>query len=632
MSNVRRDTGRAQLPALPPVNAQDPALRNWISAVAERLEVREGTRGNKFERAVTLRELTELTDGILTVTEAGGGGTGAGGNTIRIPLSSGYEASIAIDRFIESIRNTRLYRDLIKRLDDPTRFDHLVEPVRALLLQNIADEAAKRGADIQRLDYVSQTIEASLSMAVTELTAAIADNAAGVRQAAFAFADANRAQAGQITQLEASLGNFYQDGSPGRASLEEQMFVNAERVGDLRAQYTLKVQAGGALAGFGIAAEEVDGKTSSAFIIMADKFAIVNPETYNGGLTNTPDTSHIPFGVDTNGIYMNTNVYVRGNMRVDTGGKTLVDGLRGSVAIAGEANTWSDTTARQRVWVHLGKTQSAPNNNHLVIGDMVTLSNVLSGGKWSETRHWTGSAWEVPGAVFNGSMLVNGSVAASKINTQGLEIKDAAGNVVFQSGISNKLSVSYLDGLGALATRDSAKIGDSVVFPDGSKMQTTDFVNRLSKVTSGNIGNFFGPTAITEAYIGNAAVGTLSIKGQAVTIPYGDNFYGYAPAGSVEMDEPGKVYVTATLQFLATSGSISTPAEVSLSLSGSNGQSGGAVAISLPGGFSASLTTAFVFSVGKGAFSATVNVGPLAAGDTSYVLGSGSIMMLGVKR
>lgn len=553
MSNFRRDTGRAQLPALPPVNAQDPALRNWISAVAERLEVREGTRGNKFERAVTVREIETLTGGLVSIYETGKGQVAPGSTSVSI--GGGLEASIAIDRFIESIKATRLYKDLIKRLDDPSRFDDIVEPVRNILLKSIADEAAKRGADIRRLEVISQETASSLAIAVEEITAAIANNAAGVRQTQYAFADANRAQAGQITQLEASLGNYYQDGSPGRAILEQQMNVYADRIAGLRAQYTLKVQAGGALAGFGISATEVNGVPSSAFIIMADKFAIVAPN-YSGGLTNTPDNNLIPFGVDANGIYMNTNVYIRGNMRVDTGGRTLIEGLRGSVALALDGSAWSDAEARQLVWQYLGKTGSAPNDNHLVIGDMVTRSNATSGGKYSEVRQWNGGAWVVPGAVFNGSMLVNGSVAASKINTQGLEIKDARGNVVFQSGVSNKLSVSYLDGLGALATSDTAKIGENVTFPNGEVMKTTDFVNKLAKITSGNIANFMGPTAITEAYIGVAAVNTLSIKGDAVTVPAsGTSGVGATPFCSLTLDQPGTVYVTATLWMYETSAS-----------------------------------------------------------------------------
>ena len=574
MSNTTRDTGKALLPALPPVNAQDASLRNWMKAVTERLEVREGTRGNPFERAVTVREIKELTEVAQALKEQ----PKQDGNTVAIQIGNGLSASVAIDKFVDSIRQTRLYRDLMKRLDDPTRFDDVVKEVRDLLLTSITDEAKKRGADVRRLDTLIQDANRSLAYAVQEVTAALGENAAGVREVTWAFADASQAQAGKIAQLEASLGNYYADGSPGRANLEEQMFVSASYTEGLRAQYTLKVMAGGALAGFGIAAEEVNGVPSSAFIISADKFAIVSP-SYVGGLTPSPNANHIPFGVDANGIYLNNNVYVRGQMRVDTGGKTLADGLRGSLDVAAMGTAWSDNTARQAIWTALGKSGSATDNNHLVIGDAVTIS----GTNFVETRYWTGSAWGIPGAIINGNLLVNGSVSAGKIDTRGLTIKNDAGQVIFGSGTA--LSTSYISGLGALAsqnvvgtnqvsglgalatqnsvayssvtgakpptnadntasntaaaitnqgtlaTRNAVAIGTHVTFPDGSLMNTTDFVNRLSKINNTNISTFMSSAAIGNAYIGIAAiksanigdleVNTINIAGEAVTVPRG---------------------------------------------------------------------------------------------------------------
>lgn len=50
---------RAKLPALPPVQTNDVQLKRWMEAVAERLEVREGTRGDEDERAVTVKDLKE---------------------------------------------------------------------------------------------------------------------------------------------------------------------------------------------------------------------------------------------------------------------------------------------------------------------------------------------------------------------------------------------------------------------------------------------------------------------------------------------------------------------------------------------------------------------------------------------
>lgn len=446
-----RDTGKARLPALPAVNAQDPSLRNWISAVAERLEVREGSRGNPFERSVTLRDLEAATAGLVQITDSGKPDPNAA-NTIQ--LGNGLSASINIDRFIESIRNTRLFRDLLKRLDDPTRFDDLASEIRTVLLRSIADEASKRGADIQRVDTKIEDVNRSLAMTVQEITAALGSNAAGIREVQASYVSSTEATATKVTQLESSLGNYYQDGSAGRVRLEEQLTTQANYVNGLRGQYTLKIQAGGALAGFGLAASEVNGVPESAFIISADKFAIVSPN-YSGGLTFNPSANNVPFGVDANGIYLNTNVYVRGQMRVDTGGKTLADGLRGSLDVAAMGTAWSDNTARQAIWTALGKSGSAPatgaatDNNHLVIGDAVTIS----GTNFVETRYWTGGAWGIPGAIINGNLLVNGSVSAGKIDTRGLTIKDASGNVILGAGTG--LDRSLVNGLGALATQDN---------------------------------------------------------------------------------------------------------------------------------------------------------------------------------
>lgn len=425
MTNTR-DTGKARLPALPAVSAQDPSLRNWISAVAERLEVREGSRGNPFERAVTLRDLEAATAGLVQITDAGRPDPNAAST---IPLGNGLSASINIDRFVESIRNTRLFRDLIKRLDDSTRFDGLASEIRTVLLRSIADEASKRGADIQRVDTKIEDTSRSLAMTVQEITAALGNNAAGIREVQAAYVNSTQATATKVTQLQVSLGNYYQDGSAGRVSLEQQLTTQASFVGGLRAQYTLKVQAGGALAGFGLAASEVNGVPESAFIISADKFAIVSP-SYSGGLTPNPSANNVPFGVDAAGIYLNNNVYVRGQMRVDTGGKTLADGLRGSLDIAAAGIAWSDSTARQAIWGALGNADTATTNNHLVIGDAVTVSGL----NFVETRYWTGGAWAIPGVILNGNLLVNGSVAAGKIDTRGLTIRDAAGNVIFGAG------------------------------------------------------------------------------------------------------------------------------------------------------------------------------------------------------
>jgi hypothetical protein len=56
---------------------------------------------------------------------------------------------------------------------------------------------------------------------------------------------------------------------------------------------------------------------------------------------------------------------------------------------------------------------------------------------------------------------------------------------------------------GTLAKADSVFVGSTVKFADGSTMNAGDFVNRLSKITTTNVGTFIDSAAITDAYIGN---------------------------------------------------------------------------------------------------------------------------------
>ena len=501
-----RDTGPAKLPGLSaPPPTGNPALDAWVKQATEHIEVRAGSRGNPYERAVTVREFAAMAKDVDQIKPAAEALAALTGGTPSSP-----SASRAIDAFTKAIKELPLYKDLIKRLDDPSRFDKLPGEIRTLLLRSLAEEAAKRGAEITRVEKVLSDARRSLSFEIKTVTAAVQQAQAGVQEVVFATAEANFAQAGKITQLEASLGSYYQDGTPGRALLEEQMTVTADKIAGLSSQWTMKVQAGKYVAGIGLAANEnPDGSGTSALIVAASMFAIVDPATYTTGLTNTPDPAHIPFGVDSQGIYLNNNVYVRGNMRIDTGGRTLADGMRGSL-MASAGGSWSDTAARNAIWTKLGKSGSAPNNNHLVIGDMVTMGNV--------TRYWTGSAWGAPGVVLNGDMLVDGSVSASKIDTYGLVVRDQYGNPILGAGV--KLPTAWVNGLGALATANAATIGSTVKLPNGQVLNVEDFVNNLSRINSGNISTFMDGAAITNAYIGNAAVGTLTLGRNAVTIPY----------------------------------------------------------------------------------------------------------------
>lgn len=90
------------------------------------------------------------------------------------------------------------------------------------------------------------------------------------------------------TAVNARLNNM---GGTG-ATVEQRFAATASSINGLSAQYTVKVDVNGNVAGFGLSSEPtLAGQNTSQFIVSADRFAIVNP--------NNPNAKILPFVVDT---------------------------------------------------------------------------------------------------------------------------------------------------------------------------------------------------------------------------------------------------------------------------------------------------------------------------------------------
>lgn len=359
------------LPGLGSVPSRAEDIPKWLGGVKETLEVWTGARGSKFDSVVTWRDLASM--GIITGDFRGArfstgrptGEIGTGG--VLIQNGNGTYVQVSIEAFAEKIRNTGLYRDLNKRLNDPTRFDALPAAIRDILLKDIAAEARERGADIRRIETKIQEAGRSMAVLREEVTAAVDTAVAGVRTTAFAYAQPGRAAAGIATQVKARLDDVDGEG----VTIEELMYGTAGYDG-VMGQYTVKIDANGALAGFGLTATNFDGTPDSAFIIRADRFAIVSP-TYAGGMTLSPASSLIPFGVDASGVYIN------GSVRINSTSTTL-DSLANDIGvnIASSSEFFKVDTAGAAV------------------NSTITLTATLQGGltgtvTWTASAGWTGT-------------------------------------------------------------------------------------------------------------------------------------------------------------------------------------------------------------------------------------------------
>lgn len=111
------------------------------------------------------------------------------------------------------------------------------------------------------------------------------------------------AQAQKWSQIESEV--LTSGGQTIRAALLQESQTRANLEGDVYASYTLRVDANGNIAGFGLAADE----NSSEFIVRADKFAVV---------TDIGGTPHVPFAIGPSGAEF-TGLTSWGNVQGKTG-------------------------------------------------------------------------------------------------------------------------------------------------------------------------------------------------------------------------------------------------------------------------------------------------------------------------
>jgi hypothetical protein len=418
----------ARLPALPTVRAQDPAMQRFVDAVREWIETRSGSRGDQFERTVTLRDLVEL--GLMDPSVLANGRLTA--NTLRTVDRTSDETLIVqtpsgatrmtVEAFTQSILNTRLFRDLMLKLNDPKRFDMLPEAVRQVLVRDIAAEAAARGADIRRVETKLQTATESLAMKVEETTAAIGHSVAGVRQTTFATANAQQATAGVVTQVKAAIGDPGSFTAAG-VTLEQAMFGIASIDEGLYGQYTVKIDANGYVSGFGLAVEATGANdATSAFLIAADKFAIVDPTDTIADPLNPP-TNRIPFGVDTT----NNVIYINGNVRINAGGPTLgsLGGTNYTVDLSNEAFTVATnssggggsygTNTETSVKAYAGTTDDTSNWTFSISGGTVNCTATINGGAGPVSGTGTVTVRITNLTADNGSVTITATKGANSI-------------------------------------------------------------------------------------------------------------------------------------------------------------------------------------------------------------------------
>lgn len=578
MSNTNANMGQrgqntsrvAKLPGLPAVRTGNAALDSFLEAVRERLEVREGSRGDPYERAVTVRDLVDaglpvraLNKSVMLTLGPAGAQQGAGGGG----------TSSALDGLLGG---SMLFTDLLRKVQELRSSDDLPERVKQLVETSIANEAKLRGADIRHVTQILQSEVESFSSTLTELTASVSNASAGVREVQYASATANRSTAGQLTQLVAAL-----DGG-GEAGFSESIQVIADRMQGLRSQWMLRLNAGGAVSGISLlASEDTSGASVSAFVVEAGKFVVAAPVNFSSASTPVatsvgqiwyrpstksyfrstttgtggwaPYTPSAPFGVDT----LTGTVYINGQLRVNAAGGTLQD-------LAAGAGRYTEMRYRRSA------SQPATPTGAFPSGWTVALpaTGVDPVYMVRATKNADGSlydAWSTPALAFkDGAAGAPGEpgVAGARGSLTGYGATFGISSAVWSDAQANAVILNMVSGstLTSYAPTTHLRIGDTVtlsnatfaatrywggsawllpgVVIDGNLLVSgsvsADRVDTRGLTIKDNAGNvILGVDAqLGTTYIKDAAIGTLKLAAGATTTMFVNSPTGiFKPAG-----------------------------------------------------------------------------------------------------
>jgi len=212
-------------------------------------------------------------------------------------VTTGVPVAVVLKALENQILESSLNRVLAERLNDAEAGSGLanarITAEAKTRAQQILAEAVARGAAITQEANTRQTADQSLSQQITTVTAAVNSNAAAIQTETTARIAGDSTVAEQVTTLASQVQNA---GYATTVAVQQNFYAKASGQ-SLEGQYTVKIDLNGHVSGFGLASSAVNDTPTSAFIVRADKFAIVEPGSSGNSLNNNPLSYSIPFFV-----------------------------------------------------------------------------------------------------------------------------------------------------------------------------------------------------------------------------------------------------------------------------------------------------------------------------------------------
>lgn len=373
--------------------------------------------------------------------------------------------------------------------------------------------------------YTKSGADSAIAVKVGELRSEIADPVTGYATKAtltsqyFTQTQTNSAITGQINTLKAEIADPV-NGYATTAAVQQNYFAKADGQA-LQGQYTVKIDLNGHVSGFGLASTLVGNTPTSAFIVRADRFAVVDPaSTANGLGTTSPSADTVPFFVEGGVTYIKSamikNASITDAQIGSVAAKKITAGYIGAtIAMDGAsvfgASLYAGGTTSKTYDQGYVTSFTAQNPTFKVEGGNVEIVSANFRIKSLATANSYVTPFKVEGGIvyidttaviktgdITTAMIQNATITSAQITSLTAD-KIAPG----QNGLTIDATLITLDGGVTLDTYYDSSIGRS-------RLRIKDLGVTTAKIND---------LAVTNGKIDNLSVSTLKIAGNAITLP-----------------------------------------------------------------------------------------------------------------
>ena len=316
-----------KVPGFPkPPTSISAELRKFLEAIVEAIEIRLGRRGDPLDRAVTLRELID--SGIASTKAAipfDPNNVGAGNRGFQnpddlietdVPMQVvGFTVAAAYSQVIISWTfpnyryhsQTQIWSHTSDSIGDAT----LAGVSTGRIFVDPIGSGASRYYWARHQNQENKVgpwndTDGTLGQTATDVAhqLGVLSNAITSSQLATSLADpignlpANTNS--EINTINSSITSINSTVAGHTTSIQ----TNVTSIDGVEAQYSVKIDNNNHVSGFGLSSTLVDATQTSAFIIRAERFAIIDRANTSVGLTNSPSADVVPFVIDSGNTYI----------------------------------------------------------------------------------------------------------------------------------------------------------------------------------------------------------------------------------------------------------------------------------------------------------------------------------------